>query len=152
MSTSIEHLMQALRQVLSLPQLALNDERVCALFIPGGLQVQLEWDDAQHTLLMLAHVGQLDTQDPGAHAQRLLAANFLFAGTRGEALSVEPDTGRVFVCSQLEPQHVSLDHAVEIFSRFVDTAQRWHDHLQGVGTGGDASLAHTLKGTPLLRG
>lgn len=131
MATTVDQFLQALGQVLALPPLALNSDRVCGLYTPGGIQVQMEWVPSEQALLMVAAVGQLDSQDPGAHAQRLLHANFLFAGTRGEAIALEPDTQRLFVCARLEPAEVSLDHAVALFSRFVDTAQHWHDHLQG---------------------
>lgn len=133
MATTIDQLLQALGQVLALPALALNSERVCGLYAPGGVQVQMEWVPSEQALLLMAGVGQLDSRDPGGHAQRLLQANFLFAGTRGETIALEPETQRLLVCARLEPAEVSLEHAVELFSRFVDTAQRWHDHLHSQG-------------------
>ncbi len=151
MATTVDQFLQALGQVLALPPLALNSERVCGLYAPGGVQVQMEWVPSEGALLMMAGVGQLDSQDPGAHAQRLLQANFLFAGTRGEAIALEPDTQRLFVCARLEPAEVSLDHAVELFSRFVDTAQRWHDHLQGHSPG-PAALSESGAQAFMLKG
>ena len=64
-------------------------------------------------------------------ARTLLKANFLFAGTRGETLSLEDGTDRVFLCTGIDLNEMPTGHAIELFTRFVDTARQWVGYLAG---------------------
>ena len=142
MSQSSSHaFLQAISSVLELPGLSFNGDGVCCLFIPGELEVQIEWQGAEQRLMLLAPVGSLGEDPEGSRARALLSANFLFVGTRGETLSVEPGTRVVFLCAMIDLAVVSIDHAVASFAGFVDTAQRWRERLQSPGFG-DAAIAH----------
>jgi len=61
--------------------------------------------------------------------RHLLAANFLFQGTRGESVGLEASSGRAMLCRQFDPAITSPAAGVELFRRFADTANRWRQHL-----------------------
>jgi hypothetical protein len=129
MNASIDRLVEQLRVVLSLPDLKFNEDRVCCLFRPGELDLQLEWVPDQARLMLLSPLGLLGN-DP-QRARALLAANFLFGGTRGETLSLEPDSDEVFLCAGIDLDEVSTLHAIEMLNRFIDTAKQWRAALAG---------------------
>jgi hypothetical protein len=126
--TSSEFL-SALRSATGLGSLVFNEDSVCCLSVPGRLEVQIEWAAGSGQLLFLAPVGSLDADSGGELARTLLSANFLFRGTRGETLSVEDETGRVFLCLQTDAAAISAAKAVERFTAFLDTAERWSEHF-----------------------
>jgi hypothetical protein len=121
--------LSALRSATGLDSLAFNVDSVCCLSVPGRLEVQIEWARESGQLLFLAPVGNLDEDSAGHLARTLLSANFLFRGTRGETLSVEDESGRVFLCLQTDASSITVTKAVERFTAFLDTAERWRDHF-----------------------
>jgi hypothetical protein len=123
MTPPLQQLLEQLRIVLSLPDLRFNEDKVCCLFQPGELDLQMEWVPEQSRLMLLAPLGPIGG-DP-QRARALLAANFLFGGTRGETLSLEPDSDQVFLCAGIELGEVSTAHAIELIERFIDTAKQW---------------------------
>lgn len=121
--------LSALRAATGLNSLAFNGDSVCCLAVPGRLEVQIEWAAGSDQLLYLAPVGNLAGDSEGRLARTLLSANFLFRGTRGETLSLEEETGRVFLCLQTDAAAISAAKAVERFTAFLDTAERWREHF-----------------------
>ena len=124
-----QRLIQIIGHALSLPDLAFSDEGVCSVFIPGELELQLEWDEESEQLVLLASVGQLGADEDGALSRALLSANFLFSGTRGETLSVEPDTGKICLCAARSFEPDSETAVIDWLAAFVDTAQHWRIRL-----------------------
>ena len=124
-----QRLIQIIANALSLPDLAFSDEGVCSVFIPGELELQLEWDEESGQLVLLASVGHLGTDEDGALSRELLSANFLFSGTRGETLSLEPDTGKIFLCAARSFEPDSETAVINWLAGFVDTAQHWRIRL-----------------------
>jgi hypothetical protein len=129
MSNSANRFITALSAVMSLPELRFNEDLVCCVSSPGELNIQMEWVPQLGRLMVLAPVGHIG-DDPKL-ARTLLAANFLFAGTRGESLSLEDGTDRVFLCAGIDLDEVSTEHAIDVVTRFVDTARQWIGYLSG---------------------
>lgn len=115
--------------VLSLPGLRFNDDSVCCLAAPGEIELQMEWVAQAARLILLAPLGTLSGD--ADQARMLLSANFLFGGTRGETLSVDPDGDQIFLCAGIDLAEVSVEHAIVIVERFIDTAKQWRKVLDG---------------------
>ena len=146
MSAAAERFLAHLAAVLSLPGLRLNEDSVCCLYAPGELEIQMEWVPEGGRMLVLAPVGTLGA-DP-ARARGLLGANFLFGGTRGESLSLEPGGDRVFLCREIGLEVLSVEQAIERFEAFIDTSRQWQRRL--AAPGGDA-LEQPLKLGSMIR-
>lgn len=126
---SPQRLIQIIGSALSLPELAFNDEGVCSVFIPGELELQMEWDEGSGQLVLLAPVGLLGDDLDGSLSRTLLGANFLFNGTRGETLSLETGTGKIFLCAARPFGPDSESALIDWLAGFVDTAQHWRRRL-----------------------
>ncbi len=146
---SAQEILQALRTLLGLPDLTFNEDGVCCIYIPGELEIQIEWDPDSRKLIALGSIGPLGDDPDGSLARSLLAANFLFSGTRGESLSLEPDTRKVFLCAAFSVANESAAPLIDWFEGFVDTAQHWRQRLQT----DPANLTSSLPpGANLVRG
>ena len=124
----------AIAEQAGLPSLTLNDQNVCCLSAPGEIDIQIEADAESGQVLLLAPLGPLGEDASGGASRSLLAANFLFQGTRGESLSLDPDSRIVFLCAALELASVDTDFAVNWFIRFADTARHWRSRWQSQPT------------------
>lgn len=125
-----QEVIETLRGALSLSALSFDGNGVCSVFIPGELEIQFEWDADSSRLVALGYLGGLGDDADGQRSRALLAANFLFSGTRGESLSLEPDTRRVFLCAAFAAEGGSAVSLVEWLEGFVDTAQHWRRRLE----------------------
>jgi hypothetical protein len=144
-----QDIIQTLRSALSLNALSFNEEGVCTVFIPGELEIQFECDTESGQLIALGLLGNLGDDVDGQRARTLLAANFLFSGTRGESLSLEPDTRKVFLCAAWAAAGNSPASLVEWLENFVDTARYWRNRLEAREI---ASSAPPLWAQGLMRG
>lgn len=122
-------IVRAIGSALALPDLAFNEDGVCCVFIPGELELQFEWIADSSQLLLLAPLGDLGDDADGSRSRALLAANFLFNGTRGESLSLEPGSGKVYLCAMRDMEADTPERLVEWITGFVDTAQQWRLRL-----------------------
>ena len=61
--------------------------------------------------------------------ESLLQANLFWSGTDGATLSVEPQTGSVFLARQLPQQVVDLPTFETMMESFVNIAEFWTDEL-----------------------
>ena len=109
--------------------LAFREDLVCCLSTPEGLEIQIEWAPEHRAIVLLAPLGQLPPGCGEVRCRELLAANFLFRGTRGETISLEDTTDRIMLCQQFDPEKTATADAVETFRRFADTASQWRNHL-----------------------
>lgn len=146
MSEASERFLNHLAAVLSLSELRFNEDSVCCLYRPGEIEIQMEWVPEGGRLLVLSPLGSLGS-DP-EHARGLLSANFLFGGTRGESLSLEPGGDRVFLCREIELEMLSVEEAIDRFEAFVDTARQWQSRLADANSG---AKLQALTPMPMLR-
>jgi hypothetical protein len=108
--------------------LAFREDLTCCLSTPEGFEIQIESAPEQDAIVFTAALGPVPAGDERL-LRHLLAANFLFQGTRGESVGLEESTDRAMLCRQFSPSRLSPAQGVELFRQFADTATRWRQHL-----------------------
>ena len=111
--------------------LAFREDLTCCLSTPQGFEIQIEYAPEQSAMVFTAALGYVSAGDERL-LRHLLAANFLFQGTRGESVGLEESTDRAMLCRQFSPSCLSPAEGVELFRQFADTATRWRQHLAEV--------------------
>ena len=111
--------------------LAFREDLTCCLSTPQGFEIQIESAPEQDAVVFTAALGHVPAGDERL-LRHLLAANFLFQGTRGESVALEESTDRAMLCRQFCPSRLSPAEGVELFRQFADTATRWRQHLAEV--------------------
>jgi len=61
--------------------------------------------------------------------EMMLQANYLWAGTGGATLGVQPDTGHVILAGRLELEGMTAQSLAALLDVFVDTATFWKSYL-----------------------
>ena len=138
MSTAQDFL-DALSESIGVP-LAFREDLTCCLSTPEGVEIQIESAPEQDAVVFTAALGHVPAGDERL-LRHLLAANFLFQGTRGESVALEESTDRAMLCRQFCPSRLSPAEGVELFRQFADTATRWREHLDEVPVSTSASSA-----------
>lgn len=138
MSTAQDFL-DALSESTGVP-LAFREDLTCCLSKPEGFEIQIESAPEQDAVVFTAALGHVPAGDERL-LRHLLAANFLFQGTRGESVALEESTDRAMLCRQFCPSRLSPAEGVELFRQFADTATRWREHLDEVPVSPSANSA-----------
>ncbi|MEO1019673.1 MAG: type III secretion system chaperone [Pseudomonadota bacterium] len=129
MSTIYSELLANFGRSIGLPDLVADEEGYCALSF-DELAVNLQLDPATRELLIFAHLGEIDDDDPSALYARMLAANSFWQGTGGATLGIEPETQAVFLARTVSVR-VLDDAAFEaLLEGFIQQAEHWRQEVE----------------------
>lgn len=140
MNQLYETLIREFGTALGHPELAPDEEGLCALSVDDGevtLFIQLRDED---TVLIFAEVGRLP--DDAEAARALLAANLFGRGTADGTLGLAEENGLV-IYSRAEPlRGLDYTHFATIVEVFLDLLAHWRRALPHLG--GDQAQAAIL--------
>lgn len=105
-----------------------DDESRCLLEF-DGMGVVIQGVDAAETVILLSPVGMPPPEDPAQLYKALLEANYLFQGTSGATLSVNPDGGGVMLCRQLDARALDVDGLMAALDAFLNTLAAWRSYV-----------------------
>ena len=81
--------------------------------------------DAGELLLLRAEVGDLPEEGGEALLASAMRANFLYQGTGGSTLALDPDTGRMVIQKYNWLERLDPETAFSMLERFADTTDAW---------------------------
>ena len=114
---------------IGIPQLAFDNRGFCQLAFDDRTVVQIQANDEAGTCVLFSLVATLEHGDRLPVYESLLQANLFWSGTDGATLSVEPQTGSVFLARQLPQQVMDLPTFETLMESFVNIAEFWTDEL-----------------------
>lgn len=124
----------------------IDDESRCLIEF-DGMGVVIQGVDAAETVALIAPVGMPPPEDPGRLYKALLEANYLFQGTSGATLSVNPDGGGVMLCRQLDSKALDAGGLMVALDSFLNALAAWRSFVTEyrarpaeTGTNGDVAL------------
>jgi len=114
---------------LRLAALAPDADGNCAVRLDELVYSFYLHDDGQ-SFTVRSTLGQIDPQDEDA-LRKVLGGNLFEDGVGGSALGVDA-RGAVFLTQHMTLPSLSFPRFIEIFGRFVGTAEHWAIRLQGL--------------------
>ena len=81
--------------------------------------------DAGELLLLRAEVGELPEEGREALLAAAMRANFLYQGTGGSTLALDPNVGRLVIQKYNWLERLDPETAFAMLERFADTAAAW---------------------------
>ena len=93
-----------------------------------GLTVLLHQAD-DDLLLLHADLGEIPADGRDALAVAALRANFLYQGTGGSTLAINPQNGHLHIQKYNWLERLDPDKALDTLSRFADTSLTWQKLL-----------------------
>ena len=116
-----------------------------------GIVVVLQ--DAGELLLFRAEIGELPEDGKDALLASAMNANFLYQGTGGSTLALDPSTGRLVVQKYNWLERLDPETVFDTLERFADTAAAWRRILADYrsGAGQPETSAPPIGSEPLLQ-
>ena len=104
--------------------LELSDEGGAAAVLVDGNPIILNMAD-DDLLLIHADIGEIAPDNRDRVHAAAMEANFLYQGTGGATLAVDPNNGHLHIQKYNWLDRLDVDKAVESLTRFADTVQTW---------------------------
>lgn len=124
--------------LLGMPGLRLDEQRHCSLLFDRRHRLAIACDSASGRLVLHCAVGPLP---PGAGADTLstlLRANYLWRGTQGATLSLDPDGRQITLMSALPLQGLDVPQLNGAVERLLDGVDAWQRFLADPQRGDNA--------------
>lgn len=109
-------------------EIEVDDDQRCFLEF-DGMGVVIQGVDAAETVALLSPVGMPPPEDPAQLYRALLEANYLFHGTSGATLSVNPEDGGVMLCRSLDGKALDADGLLVALDAFLNTLVAWRSFV-----------------------
>ena len=129
-------------------EIEVDDEQRCFLEF-DDMGVVIQGVDAAEAVVLLAPIGIPPPEDPAQLYRGLLEANYLFQGTSGATLSVNPDGGGVNLCRQLDARALDVERLMQALDAFLNTLASWKAFIDGYRPGGTADGASAEDKAPM---
>ena len=94
-----------------------------ALEIDGETVILQQADD--DLVLVRADLGEIPPERRDAFASAALEANFLYRGTGGSTLAINPNDGHLHLQKYNWLERIDLDNALDMLTRFAETVMAW---------------------------
>ena len=96
-----------------------------------NMGVVIQGVDAAQAVVLLAPIGVPPPENPTQLYRGLLEANYLFQGTSGATLSVEPEQGGINLCRQLDARALDVEGLMLALDAFLNTLAAWKTFIDG---------------------
>ena len=94
-----------------------------ALEIDGETVILQQAND--DLVLVRADLGEIPPERRDAFASAALEANFLYRGTGGSTLAINPTDGHLHLQKYNWLERIDLDNALDMLTRFAETVMAW---------------------------
>ena len=94
-----------------------------ALEIDGETVILQQAND--DLVLVRADLGEIPPERRDAFASAALEANFLYRGTGGSTLAINPNDGHLHLQKYNWLERINLDNALDMLTRFAETVMAW---------------------------
>ena len=112
-----------------------DEDGLVTLFVDQHLPVMMGSDGQR--IYLYAGVGELGGHHKAEASRRLLEGNQAMFEESGFALATPPDSDLVFLLAREPLAALSSDDLFQLFDRFVDAADSWHQFLSSGPVGAD---------------
>ena len=120
----MENVLAEFGAAIGIPDLRPDEEHRCNMMI-DDVAVSFELGVGDESLYIYSLLGPVPEGDADAVYAALLHANYIFEGTRGSTLSIDPRTGGIVLVRQERLERLRLPGFESIVEEFVDIAEHW---------------------------
>ena len=115
-------------ETIGIPQLGLNDDRLCTLSFDDVI-ANLELSDDGTILTCYLWIAEVGAERRAEIALALADANYLFAGTHGATLGMNRSSGDLVLCAQFQDATLTRKSFEQSLENLVNLAQSWQQRV-----------------------
>lgn len=125
---------------IGLPQIAFNENRICALSF-DDIIVNLELSADARMLTAYLWIAEIEPERRAEVALAVADANFLFSGTHGATLGMNRSSGDLALAAQLPDATLTLVIFEQTLENLVNIAEAWQQRVSSNALSADTDTA-----------
>lgn len=138
---NIEDILKELGNQMGLPNLKLDDNKVCRLIFDKKYTVDIEASEDEKIVHVYSAMCIIPPEDREPMYEALLEANLFGRGTGGAAFGVDKEMGEILLSQTLVLDKTDYQDFVNVLESFVNHVEAWTDKIEK----GDYSKHHEPK-------
>jgi hypothetical protein len=123
-----------------------DEDGIITLYVDQHLPVMMGSDGQR--IYLYAGVGELEADQRAEASRLMLEGNQAMFEESGFALAIAPETDLVFLLARERLAALSDDDLFQLFDRFVDAADSWHEYLRAGASSAEGQAAPPEPGRP----
>lgn len=149
-SENYRNLIKELANVLGIPEMQADEEGYCFLKVDEKLMLTIFYDENANLLTLYSDIGTYNEDNEKMIFQRLLEANYLWAGTSGATLGINSKNKTIIMAYRETLENLSFQRFFNIIETFLNTAEMLSDKILEAGqqpnAGGDTINTQPVTG------
>lgn len=125
----IEEILKELGNQMGLPNLKLDDNKVCRLIFDKKFTVDIEASEDLKTVHLYSALCIIPPRDKENLFESLLEANLFGRGTGGASFGVDLEMGEILLSRTLVMEKTDYQDFVNILESFVNYVEAWTDKI-----------------------
>lgn len=125
----MQNVLEEFGAAVGIPDLRPDDEHRCNMMI-DDVALSFELGVGDESMYIYSLLGVVPDGDAENVYAALLHANYVFAGTGGSTLSVDPQTGGIVLIREERLETLRPPRFEAVLEEFVDIAERWMQRIE----------------------
>jgi len=125
----IEAILLELGNQMGLPNLKLDNNKVCRLIFDKKFTVDIEASEDLKIVHLYSAICVIPPRDKENLYESLLEANLFGRGTGGSTFGVDLETGEILLSRTMEMEKVDYQDFVNVLESFVNHVEAWTDKI-----------------------
>ena len=115
-------------------------------FEADGMVVSMYFPQASDFLAMTCDIGEPPPERLEGLYKALLGANYMFGGTMGSTIALNPDDGRIMLCRAVPTTTLDVDQLCRQLEHFLNTAETWRKIVSDYREGNEETASGNAAG------
>ena len=124
---------------------------VCS-FEADGMVVSMYFPQASDYIAMSCDLGEPPPERLEGLYKALLGANYMFGGTMGATIALNPDDGRITLCRAMPTAMLDVDQLCRQLEHFLNTAETWRKIVSDYREGNEEAASGNAAGAVFAPG
>lgn len=121
-------------------------------FEADGMVVSICFPQEAAFLAMSCDIGEPPPERLEGLYKALLGANYMFGGTMGSTIALNPDDGRITLCRAMPTAALDVDQLCTQLEHFLNTAETWRKIVSDYREGNETSSSEDAAGMAFAPG
>lgn len=137
---SAEQLIRDLSHIISLPELALDEQGCACLLVDEKLALQIEYDESTQSLVLYCVLGALPAERCEALFRLLLGGNLFGTATSGSTLAIDELNHDIVLWRRVGLESTTADGLVGTIEDMLAATEYWQLKIEDVMSGGSGAI------------
>lgn len=126
-------------QLISLGILEFDEDQNCRLVYNDNVYLSISFDPEHDAIVLSTYVAPFPERNANSVLKALLEANYFWLGTNGATLSIDSESSRIAMMTQIKVENLDVSEFHLFIQAFVDSTEAWSEMIRSLEAGEDSN-------------